>query len=179
MRELKNHPGEVMQDEAAIQFDKFEDDHGVIGLNRVTVSEAEQQEAINRWDRGGAANRPPYLYEPKRPAKASTHVQGIAFDTSWITHCLKYAGDYGFYQQYSWDKPHFEFDSNRVKIRPTTQEEDDDMIVNVIGKAGVRDGGAYYIAGSVATHLGPAIKGVTGLDSGQSDRLFTRVRIQK
>lgn len=178
MRELKNHPGYFLQDEAAKQLDKFEDDHGVISINRATVSKAEQQEAINRWDRGGAANRPPYLYEPKRPAEASTHVQGIAVDTSHITLMLKYGDAYGFYQRYSWDKPHFEFDPARVTIRATTKKEDEPMIVNVIGKAGVRDGGAYYISGDVATHLGPAIKGVTGLDAGQSEQLFKRVRIQ-
>lgn len=122
-KELANHPGMRMREDAAIQFDLFERDHGIIGVNRAMVSEAEQQKFIDRWNLGGMYNRPPYLYEPKQPARDSEHVQGIAFDTSWITHTLKYGGDYGFYQRYSWDKPHFEFDPARVRVRPSTVEE--------------------------------------------------------
>lgn len=119
MRELKNHPGERLQDEMARQLDKFEDDHGVISINRATVSREEQLEAIARWDKGGKLNRPPYLYEPLRPPEKSKHVTGEAIDTSHITLLLREGRPYGLYQRYSWDKPHFEFDPSLVTIRAT------------------------------------------------------------
>ncbi|WVX89728.1 endolysin protease M15 domain [Microbacterium phage Curie] len=118
IRELANHPGAFMRADAAVQFNLFEQNHGVISVNRALVSVAEQREVIRRWNVGGPANRPPNLYEPKQPPEDSEHVQGIAYDTSHVTHSLQYAGPYGFYQRYSWDKPHFEFDPGRVRIRP-------------------------------------------------------------
>lgn len=123
IRNLKHHPDVWMREDAAIQFDKFEDDHGVISVNRAGVTVAQQQAVIDRWNRGGAANRPPFLYEPKQPPEESEHVQGIAVDTSHITHMLRLAEPYGFYQRYAWDKPHFEFDPKRVRIRPVDSSE--------------------------------------------------------
>lgn len=133
VRELKHHKGVYMRSDAAIQLDKFEDDHGVISINRALVSLEDQKAVIRRWDKGGPANRPPNLYEPKRPPEDSEHVQGIAYDTSHVTHCLKHAGPYGFYQRYAWDKPHFEFDPSRVRIRPETPViETEELPMNIM-----------------------------------------------
>lgn len=130
MTELKNHPGFHLRRDAAIQFNLYEDHHGVVSVNRAAVSEADQERLIKRWDVGGKFNRPPYLYEPKRPARDSAHVQEIAVDTSHVSRMFAEAEPYGFYQRYSWDKPHFEFDPARVKITPFTNKESD-MPVNV------------------------------------------------
>lgn len=117
MSELKNHPGFHLRDDAAAQFDLYEELCGSVSVNRAAVSEAEQQKLIDRWNAGGKFNRPPYLYEPKRPARASAHVQEIAVDTSHVSRMLAEAEPFGFYQRYAWDKPHFEFDPTRVRIR--------------------------------------------------------------
>lgn len=133
-RELKHHPGQWMRADAAIQLDKFEDDNGIISVNRAGVTVAEQQAVIDRWNRGGAANRPPNLYEPKQPPEDSEHVQGIAVDTSHITKMLRLAAPYGYYQRYAWDKPHFEFDPSRVRIRPIVESmKEFGMIEQLIG----------------------------------------------
>lgn len=120
MTALANHPGFWLRADAAQQLALLERDHGIIPINSAGRSVAEQEELIRRWNKGGKWNRPPYLYEPKRPARASAHVKGggIAFDTTATSHVLEHGEPYGFYQPYSWDLPHFEFDPARVKIRP-------------------------------------------------------------
>jgi len=75
MAALKNHPGKWLNDRAAAAYNAFEAKYGVQTLNSAGRSEVEQQGLIDRWDRGGAANRPPYLYPPARPARASSHVK--------------------------------------------------------------------------------------------------------
>lgn len=122
MTPLANHPGAWLRADAAAQLDLFELHHGVIDLESAGRTEADQKELIRRWDEGGKYNRPPYLFEPKRPWYESTHVYdgGIAVDTSSIQKMLDHAEPYGFYRRYDWDKPHFEFDPARVKIRPST-----------------------------------------------------------
>lgn len=140
MATLRNHPGHWLRDDAATQFDLLEADHGVISVNSAGRTEAEQNELIRRWDMGGAANRPPYLFEPARPALASNHVAngGIAVDTAHITHMLTYGEPYGFYRPYDWDVVHFEFDPARVRIQPTKPQppikkyEDDEMPITIL-----------------------------------------------
>jgi len=116
----------------------LESHHGILEVNSAGRTEWEQQELIDRWDEGGASNRPPFLYEPKRPRRASSHVAdgGIAVDINApdIPAMLAHGEDYGFYRRYEWDKPHFEFDPKRVKIRaggnkapkPTVKDKVDD-----------------------------------------------------
>ena len=141
MATLRNHPGHWLRDDAAAQFDLLEADHGVISVNSAGRTVEEQNELIHRYYViGGRWNRPPYLYAPARPALASNHVAngGIAVDTSHISHMLKYGEAYGFYQPHDWDKPHFEFDPARVRIRPSKpqppikNDEDDDMPITIL-----------------------------------------------
>ena len=68
MANLKHHPGMWMRDDAAAALNAYEDKYGVIQLSRAGATRGEQQEAINRWKKGGAANRPPFLYKPADPA---------------------------------------------------------------------------------------------------------------
>lgn len=140
---LRNHPGYWMRADAEASLARWEAAHGVIGVNSAGRYEWEQQKLIDRWDQGGAYNRPPYLYEPKRPARASSHVYegGIAFDTSEWQRFLKTCADYGWYQRYSWDVVHFEYVPANDKYRnqaagnaskpatnaPEGEEEDEDM----------------------------------------------------
>lgn len=140
---LKNHPGFWMRDDAAASLARWEADHGIIGVNSAGRYEWEQQALINRWNQGGTYNRPPYLYEPKRPARASSHVAngGIAFDTSEHARFRRTSADYGWWQPYSWDVVHFEYDPARDKHRnqpasgaakpatpePQEEDEEDDM----------------------------------------------------
>lgn len=112
MARLKNHSEAYwLEDEAAAAFNRMEDDHGFIDLNSAGRHEWEQQELINRWDRGGAANRPPYLYAPARPASASNHVRGggRAFDTSEYRRVREFCEDYGFRWFGNSDVVHFDY----------------------------------------------------------------------
>lgn len=75
MGALKNHPGKWLNDAAAAAYNAFEAKYGKQTVNSAGRSVADQNGLIARWDRGGAANRPPYLYEPARPAERSNHVR--------------------------------------------------------------------------------------------------------
>lgn len=111
MSTLRNHPGFWLRDDAAAAFDQAEADHGVFRVNSAGRTEAQQQALINRWNRGGAANRPPNLYEPKQPARASNHVAngGIAVDLGDWRRFAPIAARYGFSHPYPQSDPvHFE-----------------------------------------------------------------------
>jgi len=125
MTNLKNHPGYWLNPEAAASLERLESAHGRVPINSAGRTEATQQNLINRYDRGGAANRPPHLFNPARPARASRHVidGGLAIDTSAIAHMLKYGPEFGWYQNFAYDPVHFEYDPSRDKHRggtPTT-----------------------------------------------------------
>ncbi|MDQ1122238.1 hypothetical protein [Microbacterium trichothecenolyticum] len=112
MATLKNHRGHWLRDDAAAAFDRLEDDHGVFGVNSAGRSVESQNGLIRRWDQGGPANRPPYLYEPARPAERSNHVAngGIAVDVADPARFTAVCGPYGFVQPYPKTDPvHFEF----------------------------------------------------------------------
>lgn len=144
MATLKNHPGFWLRDDAAASLARLEDDHGVFPINSAGRHEWEQQKLIDRWLQGGTYNRPPYLYEPKRPARASAHVKdgGIAIDTPEWRRFLQICAEYGWVQTYSWDVVHFEYNPARDKHRnrgagasapatptptPAQEEEEDEM----------------------------------------------------
>lgn len=122
MTTLRNHPGFWMRADAEASLARWEADHGIIGVNSAGRYEWEQQEFIDAWDRGGPANRPPNLYEPKRPARASAHVAngGRAFDTSEWRRFLATCAAYGWVQVYDWDVVHFEYfpERDQHKNRP-------------------------------------------------------------
>lgn len=112
MTNLKNHPTLWMRDDAAKAFDSAEDKHGTYTVNSAGRFESQQQGLINRWDKGGVYNRPPYLYEPARPAATSNHVAhgGIAIDiANWRAFAVV-AAEFGFNHLYPNSDPvHFEF----------------------------------------------------------------------
>jgi len=111
MAQLKHHPGFELRDDAAHQFDRAEDDHGLFTVTSAKRTEAAQQILINRWDQGGVFNRPPYLYAPARPAASSPHVKdgGIAIDLGNWQSFLQICKPYGFTHPIPSDLVHFEF----------------------------------------------------------------------
>lgn len=112
MAELKNHKGYWLRDDAAREFNRAEDDHGVFRVNSAGRTVPQQQTLINRWDKGGAANRPPYLFNPARPAETSNHVVdgGKAVDTPDYVRFAKICRNYGFVHTYPGGDPvHFDF----------------------------------------------------------------------
>lgn len=112
MARLTNHSSAYwLRDDAASAFNRMEAERGFIDLNDAGRTEGEQQELINRWNRGGAANRPPYLYQPAMPASASNHVRGggLAFDTSEWRRVKEFAHLYGFKWLGNGDPVHFDF----------------------------------------------------------------------
>lgn len=119
MARLKNHSNLWLNDAAAASIDRYEDDHGVQPITSAGRTEAEQQALINRWDQGGTYNRPPYLYNPMRPARNGAHVKngGNAIDLSNWREFLKHCDAYGWVQTYSWDVVHFEYFASRDKHR--------------------------------------------------------------
>lgn len=132
MANLKHHPHLWLRDDAAASINKAEDDHGRFVINSAGRTVAEQNGLIARWNRGGAANRPPYLYAPAIPAETSTHVKngGVAIDLTDWRRFAKVARQYGWSHPYPVSDPvHFEF----VGIQQTA------------GRAGFQDGSAELI----------------------------------
>ena len=112
MANLKHHPAFSLRDDAAAALNRAEDERGVIQINSAKRTAPQQQALINRWDAGGKYNRPPYLYNPARPAATSNHVRdgGVAIDTPNYQKFAQYCEAYGFRHTYpSGDPVHFEF----------------------------------------------------------------------
>jgi peptidoglycan hydrolase-like protein with peptidoglycan-binding domain len=121
MATLKNHAPLWLRNDAAASFDRWEADHGKIGVNSAGRTKAEQQGLIDRWNKGGVFNRPPFLYEPKRPADASNHVAngGIAVDVADVAKFAATAGAYGWVQAYPKTDPvHFEYHPEKDEHAP-------------------------------------------------------------
>jgi peptidoglycan hydrolase-like protein with peptidoglycan-binding domain len=113
---LKNHPTKKLRSDAADSLNRLEAKYGLVTVNSALRTRAEQQALINRWNRGGPANRPPYLYEPASLAKA-THINGEAFDTSDIAKMLRVGADHGFVRTHLYDKVHFRYFPEKDKYR--------------------------------------------------------------
>ena len=122
MGALKNHPGMWLRDDAAAAFNAFEDKYGVHRVNSAGRTVAEQQNLINRWDKGGAANRPPYLYAPARPASTSPHVKGggLAVDLAATGSIRSKMAEFGFQWYGSGDPVHYNFTGWSGANKPTS-----------------------------------------------------------
>lgn len=112
MAVLKNHVGQSLRDDAAAAFDKAEADKGVLQVTSAARTKAQQQALIDRWGKGGAANRPPHLFQPAAPAETSNHVigGGVAVDTPDWVRFGSYCEKYGFRHTYPGSDPvHFDY----------------------------------------------------------------------
>lgn len=111
---LSNHPGMWLRTDAAASIERFEDDHGVFDINSAGRSHATQLELLARWAKGGAANRPPNLYQP---ALHSPHEDGIAVDSDTPLRLANYP-DYGWYRNLPTSDPvHLVYDPARDKFK--------------------------------------------------------------
>lgn len=124
MGALKNHPGLWLRDDAANAVNAMEDKYGKIIINSAGRTIAEQQNLIDRWNRGGAANRPPNLYWPAMPASSSNHVAngGIAIDVYNFTDDRAKLNEFGFQWYGTADPVHYTFTGTpNVPNPPATQ----------------------------------------------------------
>lgn len=137
MSNLRNHPQFWLRDDAAASFDRLEARVGIVPVNSAGRTEAQQQGLINAWNRGGAKNRPPYLYKPQTPASASNHVRdgGRAVDTPAIAFMQTHGGEHGWFQPAPKSDPvHFEYDPARDKHRGATASPATDVTRRVQSK---------------------------------------------
>lgn len=165
---LKNHPGKWLRVDAAASLERFERDHGVFDVNSAGRSPGEQQALINRWIKGGAANRPPNLFKPA-PVGTSPHEQGTAVDSD-TPMVLANHPEYGWYRNLPTTDPvHLVYDPARDRmksstaggggtpIEPEKKDEDDDMyVVNDVNGSGsyvVNDEGVTGILGGVQSTI--------------------------
>lgn len=112
MATLRNHRNFWLRDDAAAAFDRAEADHGIFTVNSAGRYEWEQQQLIDRWNKGGASNRPPYLYKPAMPARTSNHVRngGVALDIGDWRRFATICRQYGFVHSYPDSDPvHFDY----------------------------------------------------------------------
>lgn len=149
MRSLKHHPGILMRNDAADALDALEDKYGPIIINRGSVSEAVQQGLIDRWNKGGRANRPPFLFQPKSPARASDHVLGIGLDVYNYTDDRAKLKEFGYEWYGKSDPVHYTFRGwSRPTHKPAPNEESDDTMVEV-----TINGKVYLVAPRYLKHV--------------------------
>lgn len=130
MADLVNHPGMFLNDQAAASLKRLEDDHGVQPVTSAGRTPETQQGFIDRWDKGGVYNRPPYLYEPARPKETSSHVKngGEAVDVTNWRWWRDNAAPYGWVVDFEWDVVHFRYDPSKdIFANRTKTKEDDEM----------------------------------------------------
>lgn len=147
VRQLKHHPGHYLRADAADAFDAMEDKYGPIVLNRAGVPVEVQQGLIDRWNKGGAANRPPFLFEPKRPAEASEHVQYVAVDVYNYTSDRHKLNEFGFKWYGPKDPVHYTFTGwkSDYTAKPNTKETEDMDFINIQGNTGENHAGVFAI----------------------------------
>lgn len=124
MGALKNHPGMWLKDPAAAAINAMEDKYGVAPINSAGRTVGEQQGLINRWNQGGPANRPPYLYKPAMPAPTSPHVRngGEAVDVRDYSLWRPRLAEFGFSWYGSGDVVHFNWNGTWAPSNPFNQD---------------------------------------------------------
>lgn len=105
--DLKYHPGMWLRDDAANAINALEDKYGKIVINSAGRTVEQQQELIDKWDRGERDG----LYAPARPAETSNHVRdgGIAVDVYNYTDDRGKLNEFGFQWYGSADPVHYTF----------------------------------------------------------------------
>lgn len=133
-RTLANHPDLWLREDVAQALDAYESVHGVLPLSSAGRWDWEQQELIDRWDKGGVSNRPPYLYPPYRPASGSPHVRdgGVAIDTPEFRRFREHSEEFGFVWFGEDDPVHFDFIGWNGVVVSAPEEEDNTMILYFI-----------------------------------------------
>jgi hypothetical protein len=96
-----------LRDDAAAAINALEDKYGVIVINSAGRTVEQQQDLIDRYDRGE-----PGIYMPYRPAEQSPHVRngGAAVDVYNYTDDRAKLNEFGFQWTYGMDDPpHYDF----------------------------------------------------------------------
>lgn len=156
MVDLKNHPGKFLNAGAAASLERMEAEFGSpFAISDAGRSVQYQQELINRWDKGGPANRPPNLYAPGRPAETgSPHVinggQAVDFinanERAWIK---RNGGKHGWRFNIDSDVVHAIYEEGRDQFRgsgsgssaPNSTEKNQQNWVNVSQGANIAEDG--------------------------------------
>lgn len=116
-KNLVNHPGMWLADDAADSLARWEAAKGRLPLSDAGRTVAEQQALINRWNAGGAANRPPYLYQPYMPAASGPHVGGHAVDIAPSARGRAEGPEFGWMHDVASDDVHFVYHPERDSHR--------------------------------------------------------------
>ena len=156
MANLRNHPGKFLNDGAEASLARMEAEFGSpFDISDAGRSVQYQQDLINRWDRGGPANRPPNLYEPGRPAATgSPHVinGGQAIDVVNANHrawIKANGGKHGWRFNIANDVVHAIYEAARDQFAgggggssaPSSTERNQQNWVNVSQGAGIAEDG--------------------------------------
>lgn len=201
MANLVNHPGFWLRDDAARAFNAAEAKYGKFVVNSAGRTVSEQQKLIDRWNRGGASNRPPYLYYPANPPEKSNHVSngGIAVDLADWRRFAAIATEFGFSHPHPGGDPvHFEYNGGYnpdAEYKVNTDIRDKQRFLNQLGWTLVEDGSAGpltiqafkeyqtvlknagWYSGEIDGRWGPATEAAHQKDL--STRPVTYLRIQK
>lgn len=131
MAGLKNHPGMWLRDDAAAAINALEDKYGVIRINSAGRTEREQQELIDRWNRGDRAG----LYKPAMPASTSPHVRdgGIAVDVYNYTSDRAKLNEFGFSWYGPGDPVHYNFTGWNPDTRGFIPARDTRDVQRIVG----------------------------------------------
>jgi hypothetical protein len=121
MKNLVNHPGLELRDDAADSLARYERDHGVIQVDSAFRSQATQDKLLYRYAHPASKyDRPPYLYAPANPSK---HTKGTAIDTPNAEARAKTMVPYGWRFLYAYDKVHLEYDPAYDHHLPATPSD--------------------------------------------------------
>ncbi len=174
---LKNHPGMWLAPDAAASLERYENDHGVIPINEAGRLKSQQDALLARWAKGGAANRPPYLYQPGPSSgpNASWHLSGEALDTPARNALAAALAPYGWTFDIASDVVHAQYHPSKDQhagggaAAPSTDVVNQQNWLNSIGiNVGAADGiiGPKYRAGVKAYQSLLRAYGYTGAIDG-------------
>lgn len=116
-KNLVNHPGMWLGDAEADSLARWEAAKGRLPITDAGRTVAEQQALINRWNAGGAANRPPYLYQPYMPAASGPHVGGHAIDIAPSARGKAEGPEFGWMHDVASDDVHFVYHADKDQHR--------------------------------------------------------------
>jgi hypothetical protein len=121
MKNLVNHKGFQLRDDAADSLARYEHDHGVITIDSAYRSQAEQDKLIYKYAHPQSKyDKPPYLYQP---ARISKHTAGTAIDTPNAKARAVSMAAYGWRFLFEYDKVHLEYnpalDTRKAATKPS------------------------------------------------------------
>lgn len=140
IKNLINHPGMWLREDAADSLARLERDHGVQPVNSAGRTVAEQNAFIQRYAHPTSIyDKPPYLYAPAPSSgpNASRHISGKAVDADTVATDKAMWAEYGFEFLFPYDKIHVEYNPATDKhlhetapaVKATDNREEIEMIM--------------------------------------------------